>query len=576
MSDIARAAAVGRDSDPDKKSAMVFPDVARLQLDELLGELTGRAQDVLAVQGRLRGLLRANAAVGAELSVRVVLRRIVEAARELVGARYAALGVIGRAGELEAFVHVGMDEELVARIGQLPRGGGILGLLINEPAPIRLAELGAHPSSVGFPAHHPPMRGFLGVPVRVRDQVFGNLYLTEPDGGQFSAEDEELVTALAATAGVAIENARLFTESEQSRLWLVTAGQVTRELLSAAGPQPVRVIAERALQTAGADVATLTRPIDHDHLIIDAAIGDGEHTGRIIAADDTLAWRVIQSGKPVLVPEPHDGLAPVATRLRLGPLIGVPLVADEHVLGALCLARLADRPRFTETDLDMVAGYATQAALALELAAARADQQRLSRTEDYDRIARDLHDHVIHDLFALGIGLEGMIGAVDRPQHAARLSSYVQLVDTTIRRIRSTVFELQPTLEAGASLQTRLLAVIGEETDTLDYPTRIQLSGSLDVTVDDPLAEDLLAATREALSNCARHANATSIDVSVELTEGQITLQVIDNGHGISNPTHRGGLTTMRRHAETHNGTLQLATPDGGGTHLIWTAKLPV
>ncbi len=527
-------------------------------------------------KGRLRGLLRANAAVGAELSVRVVLRRIVEAARELVGARYAALGVIGRAGELEAFVHVGMDEELVARIGQLPRGGGILGLLINEPAPIRLAELGAHPSSVGFPAHHPPMRGFLGVPVRVRDQVFGNLYLTEPDGGQFSAEDEELVTALAATAGVAIENARLFTESEQSRLWLATAGQLTREVLSAAGPQPTRVIAERALQTAGADVATLTRPIDHDHLIIDAAIGDGEHTGRIIAADDTLAWRVIQSGKPVLVPEPDDELAPVATRLRLGPLIGVPLVADEHVLGALCLARLADRPRFTETDLDMVAGYATQAALALELAAARADQQRLSRVEDYDRIARDLHDHVIHDLFALGIGLEGMIGAVDRPQHAARLSSYVQLVDTTIRRIRSTVFELQPPLEAGASLQTRLLAVIGEQTDTLDYPTRIQLSGSLDVTVNEPLAEDLLAVTREALANCARHANATSIDVRVDLTEGQITLQVIDNGHGISNPTHCGGPTNMRRHAETHNGTLQLATPDGGGTHLIWTAKLPV
>jgi signal transduction histidine kinase len=575
MADIARDAAVGQDSDPDKKSAMAFPDVARLQLGELLGELTGRAQDVLAVQGRLRGLLRANAAVGAELSLRVVLRRIVEAARELVGAQYAALGVIGRAGELEAFVHVGMDEDLVARIGQLPRGGGILGLLINEPAPIRLAELGAHPSSVGFPAHHPAMRGFLGVPVRVRDQVFGNLYLTEPDGGQFSAEDEELVTALAATAGVAIENARLFTESEQSRLWLATAGQVTRELLSAAGPQPMRVIAEHALQTAGADVATLTRPIDHDHLIIDAAIGDGEHTGRIIAADDTLAWRVIQSGKPVLVPEPHDELAPVATRLRLGPLIGVPLVADEHVLGALCLARLADRPRFTETDLDMVAGYATQAALALELAAARADQQRLSRAEDYDRIARDLHNHVIHDLFALGIGLEGMIGAVDRPQHAARLSSYVQLVDTTIRRIRGTVFELQPTLEAGASLQTRLLAVIGDETDTLDYPTRIQLSGSLDVTIDDPLAEDLLAATREALANCARHANTTSIDVRVELTDGQITLQVIDNGHGISNPTHRGGLTTMRRRAETHNGTLQLATPDGGGTHLIWTAKLP-
>jgi GAF domain-containing protein len=427
-------------------AALTLPDLAQLHLEQLLGQLTDRAQDVLVVQGRLRGLLRANAAVAAELSLQVVLRRIVESARDLVGARYCALGVIGRAGELEEFVHVGMDEELVTRIGRLPHGDGILGLLINELAPVRLADLTAHPSSAGFPAHHPPMRGFLGVPVRVRDRMFGNLYLTEPDSGTFSADDEELVTALAATAGVAIENARLYAESEQHRRWLAATAEVTRELLRASGPPPMQIIADLVRRTAAAEIVLLARPVDDEHLIIDAAIGAGaEHcAGQVLPIDDTLAGRIIQAGKAVLSTDADVRLAPVVSGRALGPAIGVPLIADDRILGGLCLGRFADRPSFTDIDLEMASGYASQAALALELATVRAHGKGLSLLEDRDHIARELHDRVIQDLFTLGLGLGDIIADDDRPEHTAQLRGYVESIDETIRRIRAAILELQP------------------------------------------------------------------------------------------------------------------------------------
>jgi signal transduction histidine kinase len=305
--------------------------------------------------------------------------------------------------------------------------------------------------------------------------------------------------------------------------------------------------------------------------------GAGQYVGQVLATDSTLAGRVIESGKPILATEPgiDADLALIATQVGFGPVIAVPLVADEQALGALCIARGAGRPPFTESDLDMVAGYATQAALALELSRARTDQQLLSRLEDHDRIARDLHDHVIQELFALGMGLQGMIAAVDRPKHAARLAGYVDSVDTTIKRIRTTIFQLQPNRHSSDSLQTRLLALIADEAETLGFTTGIQFAGPLDLALDEALAEDIIAVTREALSNCARHAHATSIDVSIALALGQVTVEVTDNGRGIGNPTRSSGLTNMRHRARTHHGTLQLATPDSGGTHLIWTAQLP-
>src|SRR5271167_1339231 len=260
----------GGASAADAAGGLGFPDIPRLELDQLLVQLVDRADDVLATQGRLRGLLRANALVSEELSLPLVLRQIVAAARDLVGARYAALGVLGRDGELEQFVHAGMDEELAARIGELPRGRGILGLLIRQPVPLRLADLSGHPASAGFPPGHPPMTGFLGVPVHIGEEVFGNLYLTERSrGGQFTADDEQLAIALATAAGAAIANARQFAESEQRRRWLDASAELVPLLLSgAAGQQHDALITQHAAAAAAADFAALAVPSGADEVIV--------------------------------------------------------------------------------------------------------------------------------------------------------------------------------------------------------------------------------------------------------------------------------------------------------------------
>ena len=282
-----------------------FPDVPRLELDDLLVQLVGRASDVQAAQGRLRGLLRANALVAGDLSLPVVLRQIVVAARDLLGARYAALGVLGRDGELEQFVHAGMDKELVGRIGALPRGRGILGLLTSEPVPIRLAELSAHPASAGFPPGHPPMGSFLGVPVRIGEEVFGNLYLTERTaGGEFTAEDEELAIALAATAGAAIANARRFAESEQRRRWLDASAQLVPLLLSGQAEQLYALITQHAAAAADADFAALAVPYESDQVIVTGTSGPlaAGLMNQTAPLADSLAGQAISTGKPASSP----------------------------------------------------------------------------------------------------------------------------------------------------------------------------------------------------------------------------------------------------------------------------------
>ena len=281
-----------------------FPGVPRLELDELLGQLADRAGDVLAARGRLRGLLRANALVAGELSLPVVLRQVAGAARELVGARYAALGVLGRDGELEQFVHAGMDEELAGRIGELPRGRGVLGLLIRKPVPLRLADLSGHPASAGFPPGHPPMTGFLGVPVRVGEEVFGYLYLTERSrGGEFTADDEQLAIALAASAGAAIANARQFAESERRRRWLGASAELAPLLLSGAAVQPHALITRLAAAAADADFATLAVPHGADQVIVAGVAGEraAAMMNQVEALADSLAGQAIRTGKPGLV-----------------------------------------------------------------------------------------------------------------------------------------------------------------------------------------------------------------------------------------------------------------------------------
>ena len=559
----------------DAVGGLGFPDVPRLELDELLVQLIDRAGDVLATQGRLRGLLRANALVAGELSLPVVLRQIVGAARDLLGARYAALGVLGRDAGLEQFVHAGMDDELVTRIGDLPKGRGILGLLISEPVPIRLADLSAHPASAGFPPGHPPMTGFLGVPVRIGEEVFGNLYLTERcGGGEFTAEDEELAIALAAAAGAAIANARRFSESEQRRHWLDASGDLMPLLLCGAAAQPHALITQHAAAAAEADFAALAVPHGADEVIVTGVTGavTAGLMNRTAPLADSLAGQAIRTGKPRLVTGEGRAAASAELGADTGPLIVVPLAAGEQVRGALLLGRLAVRPGFTDTDLDMAASFAGHAAVAMELARARADQITRAQAEDHDRIAGDLHDHVIQGLFALGMRLQGHAARSD-PATADRVNGYVDTVDEIIKEIRTSIFGLHQPRQAAAGLPAGLIEIIEEHAPQLGFAAGISFAGPLDPGPDEALAHDILAVTREALSNCARHARATAVSISLVLQDGLITLDITDNGRGLGTPARSSGLSSMRRRAERNRGTFQLTTPASGGTRLTWTAR---
>ena len=559
----------------DAAGGLGFPDIPRLELDQLLVQLVDSADDVQAAQGRLRGLLRANALVAGELSLPVVLRQIVAAARDLVGARYAALGVLGRDGELEQFVHAGMDEVLVGRIGELPRGRGILGLLIRKPVPLRLADLSGHPASAGFPPGHPPMTGFLGVPVRIGEEVFGNLYLTErARGGEFTADDEQLAIALAAAAGAAIANARRFAESEQRRRWLDASAELAPLLLSGTAVQPHALITRLAAAAADADFGTLAVPHGSDQVIVTGVTGElaAGMMNQIEALADSLAGQAIRTGKPSLVTGEGCQAAAAALGTGTGPLIIVPLAAGEQVRGALMLGRVAARPGYTGTDLDMAAAFAGHAAVAMELARARADQITLAQAEDHDRIAGDLHDHVIQDLFAFGMRLQGHAARTD-PATAERVNGYADTVDEIIKKIRTSIFGLHQPRAAPAGLPARVMEIIEEHTAQLGFTPGIRFAGPLDPSPDEALAHDILAVTREALSNCARHAHATALTISLVLQDGLITLDITDNGRGLGTAARSSGLSSMRRRAESNGGTFQLTTPVHGGTHLAWTAR---
>ncbi|WP_041253918.1 GAF domain-containing protein [Frankia sp. EAN1pec] len=552
----------------------------RLELDELMAQLVERAHEVMTTQGRLRGLLRAHRAVAADLSLEVVLRRIAEAACELVDARYGALGVIARDGRLEQFIHVGMDADLVGRIGHLPRGEGVLGLLTAEPRAVRLDDIAAHEHAVGFPPGHPPMRTFLGVPIKVRSEVFGNLYLTEKRGGRrFTAQDEELVLALAASAGVAIENARLFGAAQRRQQWLQASADIMRHLL-ADGPEPLTLIVARAREVADADLAcVLLADGATEELLVDAA--DGPQADRLLGESvpmaGTLAGRAVAAGRPLLV---DDAAAePGVTGfggLDIGPLMVIPLVGAQVGTGAVVLARgPAGRP-FADGDLDMAATFAGHVQVALGLAASRATRDRLLVLEDRDRIARDLHDHVMQRLYAVALGLQGMAAAEERPQSAGRLTTYVDDLDATIREIRSTVFELRGRRSTGGpGVRARLGEIVEEVAEALGFSPRLRVDGPLDTALEGNIADHLLAVARESLSNVARHARASRVELSVTVGQGWLCAEVTDDGVGLGDTGRRSGLRNLRSRAEELGGTFDIAPGPSGGTRLRWAVPLP-
>jgi signal transduction histidine kinase len=569
-------------------SAPEFEDGPRLELDQLLTQLVDRAQDVIAAQGRLRGLLAANKMIIGDLELPVVLRRITEAACQLVRARYGALGVLAPGGGLQEFVHVGIDDETAKLIGPLPSGKGLLGALIDDPRPIRLRTMSEDIRSVGFPPNHPPMSSFLGVPIRVRDKVFGNLYLAETESGEFTAEDEELMTALAATAGIAIENARLFDQAERRQGWLRASTEITRQLLSAEGEEPLKLIARQAREIADADIVTVVLPTASGRrLMVEVASGShaDELTGYTYPIEDTLVGLAFESGQPVLVGDVsgdtkfHVHLTEV---LPVGPVMVLPLVGTERMRGALVVGRLHGRHRFDEADLNMATTFANHAAVALELADARVDQQRVVLLEDRDRIARDLHDHVIQRLFAAGLTVQSVAAGVGLGDRADRLERVVAGIDETIRQIRTSIFQLRGQLgPQTGTVRNRLLDVLAEVTPLLSFEPQISFSGPIDSVVPETVVDDLVAVAREGLTNVARHSHASAAGVTLTVSVAELALEIADNGVGIGEATRRSGLANLRERAERLGGSMVImsqaseespATEEG--THLRWTIPL--
>jgi signal transduction histidine kinase len=541
--------------------------------------------DVQLGAPQLRLLLDAVLSMAADLSLDSVLSRIVEIASSLADARYAALGVLdtGQERSLRTFVHRGMTPDQVIEIGSLPTGHGLLGLLIDEPHPIRLHDISAHPASYGFPEHHPPMSSFLGVPVRIRDKVFGNLYLTEKaGGGDFTDQDESVVIALAAAAGVAIENARLYEEAERRQRWLSATAAITTLLSDAAGLEDaLQAVADRAREAAGADVSWIVAGTDAHTLVLQVVSGAEAdlEAMRQVPMEKSLASQVVRTGEAITVPDLANDPRAVdpSTTLgwpRLGPTIVVPLGSRTGVEGVLALAWTADNAsRFHDLDASLPASFAEQAALALQIARARDDQQRLSLFEDRDRIGRDLHDLVIQRLFAVGLSLQGNARRTSDPDLAARLEQSVDDLDGTIKDIRRTIFALG-SLEASSDLQNEISRIVDRAAATLKFRPTLQIEGPLRSMVSDLVAPDLLAVLGEALSNASRHAHASSVEVLVSVATERVVLSVTDDGRGIEADVAESGLGNMRDRAFKHGGEFSIRSAEGAGTTVTWSVPV--
>jgi len=558
------------------------PLLPHLRLDDLLAELQVRLQAVLATRDRAHALLEAVVAVGSNLDLEIVLRRIVEAAIGLVNARYGALGVVGEAGSLIEFIPVGLDEAEIARIHHWPEGRGLLGELITSPRPLRLPDISADPRSSGFPAGHPPMRSFLGVPVRIRGEVYGNLYLTEKEnGGQFDEEDEAIVVALAAAAGVAIENARLYEVVRRRQRWLQASAEVTRMLLSGADPGEVLdLVTQQVLEMSGADLAVLALPDDERReLVIRHAAGEEAAKAQgLILPGISLSAEVLATGEFVALEDfSHDKrVAPVAREhMPLGPAVIFPLGGPANVRGVLTVGRHPGSMPLAAAATEMVGSFAAQAAVALELADARRDAEQFTVLQDRERIARDLHDLVIQRLYATGMSLQGALPMITRPEVAERVSRAVDALDDTIVEIRSAIFALQARHDVkGPGLRGQILDITAEMSGPLGFAPSLSMSGDLAERVPAGIAEQARHALREALSNVARHAHASRVDVTVEAGR-DLLLVVRDDGAGLQASTRRSGLANLAERARQLGGTLQVGTAGESGTELRWQVPLP-
>ncbi len=519
-------------------------------------------------------LIEAGLALSSELSLDAVLQRIIELATQVTGASYGALGVLGPGGRITEFITTGVSDEQRRVIGAPPTGRGVLGVLISEAKPLRVADIAAHPRSVGFPPNHPPMKSFLGAPVVSRGRVFGNIYLTEKQGAtQFSAEDEEALVVLATQAGVAVENARLYQEARQRERWLEAAREIATTILAGAGSdEALRMVARRARELVGADLASVAIPEGNDQLSLQVA--DGVHAEEIVGmtfpVEASISGEVIRTGRAVVLEDAsaeHRVYQPVARIGEIGPAIFVPLALRGKAFGTLGAARISGGRAFDEDDLRLLESFADQAAVALEYARAQREIQRLAVLEDRERIAKELHDGVIQSLFAVGMGLEATASLSGDAQLGNRIEAAVTEIDRVIRDLRNYIFGLRPGILADRQLDEALrgLAEDFEEKTGLIAVVEVDAEAASDLASSAP---DVIQIVREALSNVGRHADATTCRITLRREGEAAVLEIDDDGKGFDpSAAHIGdGLANVRNRAEALGGELTIDSSSGDGT----------
>jgi signal transduction histidine kinase len=525
----------------------------------------------LARQSRL---LEIGMSLAAELSLPAVLQRIVELAAELTGARYGALGVLGSERRIEQFITTGLSDEERARIGPIPEGHGILGLLIDDARPLRLQDIAAHPSSSGFPANHPPMTNFLGAPVRARGRVFGNIYLTDKAGGaEFTEEDQEALIVLASQAGIAVSNARLYEESVHRQRSLEAIHDLTERILRGEALDSILGrVCERARALVGGDVAMIVGQLDPGPSTVIVADGYGADRLRdlVVPPGQSISGEVMRSGHPVVVEDAAshpDAYPPLVAAADMGPTIFVPLHLRDRVFGTLSVANRRGGDLFSGEDIKLVQTFANQAAVALEQAEAREEHDRLSVLDDRERIGRELHDGVIQSLFAVGMGLQGAAMVAVDADLKRRLAGAVDEIDRTIRDLRNYIFGLGPTMLADRELDQALRGLAEEFSARTGVVTVADVDQRVAAQLS-PLAGDIVQLAREALSNVSRHAEASTCRVTLR-AEGDLAILEIDDdglGFGTSVPEGGLGLDNLRDRAAQIGGQGTVTSTPGEGT----------